>query len=228
MARKMGKSEKSKVSKKETTETSSKLAPKKSLPTKEKLSSKQSAPEPVKVEPVKSEPVPEDVSKDVEVDDSQSSVSDILASLLSTTQEITLRQKSLQQSLKAFARNYKKEFKELQRNASKSRKSNKKDPNRPKRAPSGFAVPSKISGEMCSFLGVAQDTQLSRTDVTRKLTTYIREKNLQVPANRRSFQPDAPLSAILGPLQEVDKDKGYTYFNLQRYITPHIMSSSAN
>ena len=119
-------------------------------------------------------------------------------------------------------------MKELERNQNRSRRSNKKDPNRPKRAPSGFAVPSKISSEMCSFLGLSKGTELSRTDVTRKLTAYIRDKNLQVPTNRRSFVPDKALGSILGPLQEVDKEKGYTYFNLQRYITPHIVSNSAS
>ena len=141
------------------------------------------------------------------------------------TQLITERQKVLFQQLKVFARSYRKELKELHKAQSKNKKS-KKDPNRPKRAPSGFAVPSKISGEMCAFLGIQNGTFLSRTDVTRKLTTYIREKNLQIPANRRSFKPDPALGEILGPLQEIDKDKGYTYFNLQRYITPHIMNSS--
>jgi len=119
-------------------------------------------------------------------------------------------------------------MKELQKQQARSRKGNKKDPNRPKRAPSGFAVPSKISGEMCSFLGLKSGTELSRTDVTKKVTAYIKDKQLQVPTNRRSFVPDKALGSILGPLQEVDKDRGYTYFNLQRYITPHIISNSAS
>ena len=55
---------------------------------------------------------------------------------------------------------------------------------------------------------------------------YIRDKNLQVPENRRSFIPDDKLKAILGPLKDMDVDKGFTYFNLQRYITPHITSSA--
>ena len=119
-------------------------------------------------------------------------------------------------------------MKELEKTRNRSRRSNKKDPNRPKRAPSGFAVPSKISSNMCSFLVIKTGTELSRTDVTRKLTAYIRDKNLQVPTNRRSFVPDKALGSILGPLKEVDKEKGYTYFNLQRYITPHIVSNSAS
>ena len=157
-----------------------------------------------------------------------SSVTEILNCLIQETQEITNRQKTLTQQLKSFSRAYKKELKELKKCQVKSKKVNKKDPNRPKRAPSGFAVPSEISAEMCKFLGLAQGSQLSRTDVTRKLTSYIREKNLQIPQNRRSFNPDKALGGILGPLQEMDKDKGYTYFNLQRYITPHIISNSAS
>ena len=81
---------------------------------------------------------------------------------------------------------------------------------------------------MCTFLGLKSGTELSRTDVTKKVTAYIKEKQLQVPTNRRSFVPDKALGSILGPLQEVDKDRGYTYFNLQRYITPHIISNSAS
>ena len=52
-------------------------------------------------------------------------------------------------------------------------------------------------------------------------------KGYQRKENRRSFDPDVQLGAILGPLKSMDVDKGYTYFNLQRYITPHIVSNSA-
>jgi chromatin remodeling complex protein RSC6 len=160
------------------------------------------------------------------VESTQNPVSEILSKLTSVCVEAASKQKLLTQSLKTFTRTYKKELKELEKNRNRSRRQNKKDPNRPKRAPSGFAVPSKISQDMCSFLGLTQGTELSRTDVTRKLTAYIRDKKLQVPHNRRSFKPDKALGSILGPLQEVDKEKGYTYFNLQRYITPHIISKS--
>lgn len=184
--------------------------------------------EPEVMKPKVVTPPPVELSENKESDEIQSSVSEILVSIMNTANEISLRQKDFSQQLKSFNRSYKKELKELQRSQSRNKKLNKKDPNRPKRAPSGFAVPSEISGEMCKFLGINNGTHLSRTEVTRKLTTYIREKNLQIPSNRRSFQPDKALSSILGPLQEIDQEKGYTYFNLQRYITPHIMSSSSS
>ena len=172
--------------------------------------------------------VVETVVNEPSVESTQNPVSELLSKLTSVCVEAAAKQKELTQSLKAFSRTYKRELKELEKSRNRSRRQNKKDPNRPKRAPSGFAVPSKISQEMCSFLGLSQGTELSRTDVTRKLTAYIRDKKLQVPHNRRSFKPDKALGSILGPLQEVDKEKGYTYFNLQRYITPHIISNSSS
>ena len=140
----------------------------------------ETAPVVEKVESVKLEP-PKVEQMNESGDSGDSSVTDILNCLIQETQEITNRQKTLTQQLKSFSRAYKKELKELKKCQVKSKKVNKKDPNRPKRAPSGFAVPSEISAEMCNFLGLAQGSQLSRTDVTRKLTSYIREKNLQIP-----------------------------------------------
>ena len=150
-----------------------------------------------------------------------------LSKVIEDVQSAFSMQKSILNNVKAFSKLYKKELKDLKKMQRKSKRANKKDPHRQKRAPSGFAVPSQISSEMCSFLGIPEGTQLSRTDVTRKLTAYIREKNLQRKENRRSFDPDVQLGAILGPLKSMDVDKGYTYFNLQRYITPHIVSNSA-
>ena len=202
----------------------------KTVPRVKKTTAKKVTEEP-KVEPVKVQATPQKTEKSEPVvessDASESSVTEILNCLIQETQEITNRQKLLTQQLKSFSRCYKKELKELKKTQVKSKKVNKKDPNRPKRAPSGFAVPSEISAEMCDFLGMEKGSHLSRTDVTRKLTSYIREKNLQIPQNRRSFNPDKALGGILGPLQEMDKEKGYTYFNLQRYITPHIISNSS-
>src|SRR3989338_3914653 len=54
------------------------------------------------------------------------------------------------------------------------------DPNRPKRAPSGFAKPSAISAELADFLGEAHDVEIARTNVTKRIHTYIKENSLQV------------------------------------------------
>ena len=69
---------------------------------------------------------------------------------------------------------------------------------------------------------------MARTEVTKRVTAYIKEAKLQVKDNRRRFVPDAKLGSILGKLDTVtkgkdgktDSEKGYTYFNLQKYLSP--------
>ena len=92
------------------------------------------------------------------------------------------------------------------------------DPNKPKKKPSGFAKPTHISTELESFLGVESGTMLARTDVTKRITTYIKEHDLQNPANRREIRPDAKLGTILTLPED---NSPVTYFNLQRCIKTH-------
>lgn len=116
------------------------------------------------------------------------------------------------------------DLRKLQKNMAKhirenSRKRKRKVPagDKPKRAPSGFAKPGVISEELCAFLGQPEGTEMARTEVTKHLTTYIKEHNLQDEANKRKILPDAKLKKLLNvqPTDEV------TYFNLQRYMKVH-------
>lgn len=176
---------------------------------------------------------PEDTSEDIDETqmnndlDISSTITSMFDALIANGEEMLLTQRSLVQLTKKTNKAYTRDRRDFTKNLARSRRQQKKDPNRKKREPSGFAVATDISDKLCDFLGVSRGTQLSRTEVTRKVTTYIREKNLQIAENRRSFVPDNGLQDILGPLQEVDKEKGFTYFNLQRYITPHITSSAS-
>jgi len=82
------------------------------------------------------------------------------------------------------------------------------------RPPSGFAVPTKLSVDLCKFLTVAEDTMMSRTEVTRHLNAYIKEKSLQNPSNKKEILPDACLKKLLA----VDDTIVLSYFNLQKYM----------
>uniref|UniRef100_A0A6C0JC67 DM2 domain-containing protein n=1 Tax=viral metagenome TaxID=1070528 RepID=A0A6C0JC67_9ZZZZ len=182
----------------------------------------------------KAEPAPAPVVEQVQVNNDSSSehfqgnISSIFESLIAQNDNILNNQRQMLTTLRRVFKTHSRNMRDYEKNAARERRRAKKDPNRKKREPSGFAVPTSLSSKLCDFLGIAHSEKLSRTDVTRKVTSYIREQNLQVPENRRSFVPDKKLGAILGPLQEVDKGKGFTYFNLQRYITPHITSSAAS
>jgi hypothetical protein len=85
------------------------------------------------------------------------------------------------------------------------------------RQPSGFVKPALISNELAAFLGKEKGTEMARTAVTREINSYIRSNDLQDKANGRKINPDPSLKALL---QLTDADE-LTYFNLQKYMSPH-------
>jgi len=87
--------------------------------------------------------------------------------------------------------------------------------------PNGFAKPTKISDELCVFLGVPKGTEKSRTEVTREINKYVKAKNLSDPANKRIIRPDATLKKLLN---STDKDE-VTYFNLQKFLKHHFVKA---
>jgi chromatin remodeling complex protein RSC6 len=91
------------------------------------------------------------------------------------------------------------------------------------RAPSGFVKPTRISDELAKFLGKPDGSEMARTDVTREINTYIRAHNLQDKENGRKINPDTKLSALL----KLKKTDELTYFNLQRYMSPHFAKAAA-
>jgi len=120
---------------------------------------------------------------------------------------------NLQTSIQ-HVRTLKKEVeKELKKNENKRKKNLKKK----KRAPSGFAKPTVISDELCSFLGKPAGSEMARTEVTKCLTTYIKEHNLQHKENKRRIIPDKKLTKLLN----IKKNDEITYFNLQKYMKIH-------
>lgn len=129
-------------------------------------------------------------------------------------------------NFRTLASNLMADVKKLQKNVNKQvRDSNKRNRKRRgattadgvKRPPSGFAKPTIISDALCQFLGQPSGTEMARTEVTKYLTKYIKEHELQDPSNKRIINCDAQLSGLLNvtPTDEV------TYFNLQRYMKPH-------
>ena len=92
------------------------------------------------------------------------------------------------------------------------------------RSPSGFVKPTRISSELAQFLGKEQGTEMARTEVTREINAYIRANSLQDKSNGRKINADAKLTALLN----IDASKeALTYFNLQRYMSPHFFKAGA-
>jgi upstream activation factor subunit UAF30 len=85
--------------------------------------------------------------------------------------------------------------------------------------PSGFAKPSKLSEDLTTFLGVAKDTELARTEVTKMINKYVKENSLQKEDNKRVLILDEKLKTII--TREGDED--VTFFNLQKYMSKHFI-----
>jgi chromatin remodeling complex protein RSC6 len=98
------------------------------------------------------------------------------------------------------------------------------------RKPSGFASPVVVSDLLYKFLeqfGVQHGQPIARTDVTRFVTQYIKDKNLQNPEHRREIVPDKDLREIFGePVEHKDPNdpsspKVWTYLRMQKYLSSH-------
>ena len=109
----------------------------------------------------------------------------------------------------------------VQKENDKKEKILKKERDRKEKArlsPSGFAKPTDISTEMCDFLQIPHGTQMSRTEVTKKINTYVSTNNLKDPVNGRIIRPDATLKKLL----RVKDGDEVTFFHMQRLLNPHI------
>jgi len=145
---------------------------------------------------------------------------------VSATSEFTDFMGKLQQ-LTNLCNSLKSEFRLLEKKASKDLKTVAKANAKRKRknvarAPSGFVKPTLISAELAAFLGKSAGTEMARTEVTREINTYIREHQLQDKSNGRVINADTKLSSLL----KIPAGEELTYFNLQRYMSPHFTKST--
>ena len=82
-----------------------------------------------------------------------------------------------------------------------------------------FQVPTDISPALCAFMGRPVGSQESRSNVTKFITTYVKEKNLK---NKHDITADAALLKLLN----LTKEDKLTYFNLQKYLNVHYLKKT--
>ena len=84
---------------------------------------------------------------------------------------------------------------------------------------SGFTKPTLISSELAWFLGQPEGTKLARTDVAIYINAYVKDRQLHNPTNGREIFPDETLIKLL----KIPEGDQLTYFNLQKYLSPHFV-----
>ena len=171
-------------------------------------------------------PVPDVVASDVASTDAvtdviavpstESVIASQFASISSKLQQVVAFAATLRSELRALERHAVREIRIAQKASAKKRR---KVGNR---APSGFVKPTLISKELSEFLGKADGAEMARTEVTREINTYIRTNNLQDKENGRRINPDSKLKSLL----KLKKGEELTYFNLQRYMSPHFATAA--
>lgn len=139
------------------------------------------------------------------------SFSDLLAQLASLRTQLT----AVTSQVRALSKRSERELRAAQKAGRKRPRKNGA------RSPSGFVKPTLISNELAAFLGKDKGTEMARTEVTREINGYIRAHKLQDPKNGRRILPDKKLAKLL----KLKKDDELTYFNLQRYMSPHFAKS---
>ena len=89
-------------------------------------------------------------------------------------------------------------------------------------ANSGFNRPQKVSEELHSFLDLAKDELISRSQVTKRLNEYVKKNNLKHPDNGRIIVMDDTLKKLLNPPEDVELQ----FKNLQTYLAPHYIKDT--
>jgi upstream activation factor subunit UAF30 len=147
----------------------------------------------------------------VEVPDLEASVAAQSVEFLAKLNQLSVIISSLKNEYRTLEKKWTRELKVAQKaNSKRKRKSGN-------RAPSGFVKPTRISDELAKFLEKPTGSEMARTDVTREINKYIRSHNLQDKENGRKINPDSKLSSLL----KLKKTDELTYFNLQRFMSPH-------
>ena len=142
-------------------------------------------------------------------------MTDVLSGFVETIQTLNISLNKLKTEFKVIEKRVIREARSMDKVNARRNK------NKGSRAPSGFVKPASISKDLAKFLGVPEDTKMARTDVTKMITSYVKEHKLQDNENGRKIVPDAKLKALLN----IKAGEEVTYFNLQKYMKPHFLKA---
>ena len=105
------------------------------------------------------------------------------------------------------------ELKVLHKMVRQSDKSNRIKKKRPQ-------VKMNLSKDLEKFLSVDKGTKLTKAEVMKSVSTYIKEKNLQIQEDKRKFLPNKELSKIFGIAQK--NAHNMTFVEINKHVSQHL------
>ena len=87
----------------------------------------------------------------------------------------------------------------------------------------GFNRKQQITPKLRAFLELGEGELISRSEVTKAINKYVTEKGLKHPDNGRQLVLDDKLRDLLSPPADVQ----VTFLNLQKYLSPHYVKTTA-
>jgi|TARA_B100000315_G_scaffold20609_1_gene18197 chromatin remodeling complex protein RSC6 len=134
-----------------------------------------------------------------------------ITDLCTNLSQFNTSNRQLQQQVKSIYKDYRRERSKLSKN--KRKKNNTK-----------IHLPMNVSSPLKKFLKLDADELISKKDVMGRISTYVKEKNLQLPENKRQFKPNTALRRLFG----LKKTKPMTFVEINKYISHHFPSSQTS
>lgn len=100
----------------------------------------------------------------------------------------------------------------------KSTKSRRRNTNT--NAKSGFAVPVKVAATLAEFLNMDPSEHMPRTEVTKRLTEYIKTNSLQCEDNKKLFVCDEKLAKVFS----IAVGTQTNWFEMQKFLAKLLTS----
>ncbi len=119
--------------------------------------------------------------------------------------DITTRTKSLADSFKTLQRTLKQASKQARTTQNKNQE------------------PMNLSKDLEKFLTVEHGTKLTKAEVMRSVSSYIKTKGLQLEENKRKFKPDTKMSKLFA----MNKNTEFTFVEINKHVSSHLTKTTS-
>ena len=173
--------------------------------------------------PVAPTPTPTTTSAPVsDVRSADAILTSVQEALKSLNVEVTTRVRALVADALAAAKALKRESRESKRRVRKDPETMTPEERatwEARRASTAFLKPRAITDELAKFMSLPAKSQVSQTQVTKFISTYVKEHGCFDPNFKRRIVPDA----ALGKLLRAKDGQEVTYLNLQSFLKVHFV-----